>query len=282
MPNQLSTEPAQVGPSSATDEFNEPLRSDYGSNCMPMAPLADVGGLERLTELEVVIERGLTTFLDVGAALLEIRDRRLYKPEYESFESYCRARWNWGRSYVNKQIAAAEVVGLLGTAVPTPSSEAVARELAPLKDAPDEMARVWEQAVEQYGPKPTAEQTRATAVELLGPTPTAAQVRPNVRRRSTRAEPGEAHEQAEQRRQQREWNELVANFLRLGRRAGAGEFPAPAERVQRLQPSTVDELRRSIPPLLDYLGAVYAAITVAGDEVDTVVTGTDTVERCGG
>ena len=161
MPNQLSTEPAQVGPSSATDEFNEPFRSDCGSNSMPMVPLADAGGSERLAELEVVIERGLTTFIDVGAALLEIRDRRLYRDRYETFEAYCRARWDWGRNYVNKQIAAAEVVGLLGTEVPTPTSEAVARELVPLRDAPEEMARAWQQAVEQHGPKPTAKQMRS-------------------------------------------------------------------------------------------------------------------------
>ena len=33
---------------------------------------------ERLRQLEGVIERGLETFIEVGRALLEIRDSRLY------------------------------------------------------------------------------------------------------------------------------------------------------------------------------------------------------------
>lgn len=35
----------------------------------------------RLEELEATIERGLTTFVEVGLALLEIRDSRLYRAE---------------------------------------------------------------------------------------------------------------------------------------------------------------------------------------------------------
>jgi hypothetical protein len=42
---------------------------------------------------EETIRGGLTTFRAVGAALLAIRDRRLYRQEHDSFESYCRQRW---------------------------------------------------------------------------------------------------------------------------------------------------------------------------------------------
>lgn len=34
---------------------------------------------ERLTDLETTIERGLKTFVEVGQALMEIRDGRLYR-----------------------------------------------------------------------------------------------------------------------------------------------------------------------------------------------------------
>lgn len=87
----------------------------------------------RLTELEAVIADGLPTFARVGAALLEIRDDRLYRGSHDTFEAYCRERWGVGRNYVNKTIAAAEVVRLVGTDVPIPTSEAVARELVPLR-----------------------------------------------------------------------------------------------------------------------------------------------------
>lgn len=40
----------------------------------------------RKHELEQVIERGLQTFVEVGNAIREIRDSRLYKDEYGTFE----------------------------------------------------------------------------------------------------------------------------------------------------------------------------------------------------
>src|SRR5262249_11215629 len=85
-----------------------------------------------LVECEAEIEANLTGFMKVGAALLRSRDDRLYRDVYRTFEQYCRKRWKWGRNYVNKQIAAAQLVRNLGTNVPTPVSEAQARELVPL------------------------------------------------------------------------------------------------------------------------------------------------------
>ncbi len=43
---------------------------------------------------EEVISRGLTTFFEVGAALLTIRDQRLYRQQYETFSEYCDKRWD--------------------------------------------------------------------------------------------------------------------------------------------------------------------------------------------
>ena len=51
----------------------------------------------RLAELETVIESGIRTFVDVGRALLEIRDSRLYRESYPTFDEYCRERWGFGR-----------------------------------------------------------------------------------------------------------------------------------------------------------------------------------------
>ncbi len=41
--------------------------------------LLDITEQERLNNCERIIERGLNTFVDVGLALLEIRDNRLYR-----------------------------------------------------------------------------------------------------------------------------------------------------------------------------------------------------------
>ena len=120
-----------------------------------------VSEAERLDACEQVIERGLATFVDVGTALLEVRDSRLYRMTYPTFEAYCEARWNMARNYANKLVTAAQVVNGLGTNVPIlPANEAQARELSGL--APDEQRAVWAEAVATApGGKVTAAHVRA-------------------------------------------------------------------------------------------------------------------------
>ncbi len=120
-----------------------------------------------LGELESVIERGQQTFVEVGQALLEIRERRLYHEQgYGAFEAYCQERWNWGRNYVNKQIQAAEVVGVLGTMVPIPATERQVRELVPLLRQDEQaVVEVWRELKETYGDAVTAQKVKA-AVDI--------------------------------------------------------------------------------------------------------------------
>lgn len=51
----------------------------------------------RLAECERVIERGITVFVEVGQALTEIRDGKLYRETHGTFEAYCRERWQISR-----------------------------------------------------------------------------------------------------------------------------------------------------------------------------------------
>ncbi len=111
--------------------------------------------LPELAECETVIERGLATFVEVGQALLRIRDERLYRETHTTFEDYCRERWAMSRSYAHRQIEAAGVVGLLPNGN-TPASEAVARELAPLKDDEAELVETWRQLRAEHGDRLTA------------------------------------------------------------------------------------------------------------------------------
>lgn len=102
---------------------------------------------DRLAECEQVIERGLATFVDVGTALLEVRDSRLYRAQYPTFEAYCGERWNMTARRANQLVAASEAVANLGTTVPIlPTSERTARELAGL--TPEVQREVWQKAVE--------------------------------------------------------------------------------------------------------------------------------------
>jgi hypothetical protein len=107
---------------------------------------------QALAECESVIERGLATFVEVGQALLRIRDERLYRT-YKTFEEYCKERWKWGRNYVNKQIAAAEVVKNLGTNVPNVKgiTEGQMRELTPLP--PPQQREIATRAIQAFNGK---------------------------------------------------------------------------------------------------------------------------------
>lgn len=130
----------------------------------------------RLAWCETRIERGLATFVEVGQALLEVRDGRLYRAEHGTFEDYCRERWGMSRSRAHRLIEASEVTGMLPMGntseasavsptgdIPAPSSERVARELAPLRSDPPRLREAWSEAVEEHGPEPTAAEVREVA-----------------------------------------------------------------------------------------------------------------------
>lgn len=118
----------------------------------------------RLAELETVIERGLQTFIEVGNALMEIRNSRLYRQRYATFEEYCQERWDLRKSRIYQLMDAAEVVENLKSSplaelssgnIPLPVNEAQARPLAKLEVELQRQA--WQRAVE------TAPEGRITA-----------------------------------------------------------------------------------------------------------------------
>ncbi|MDP9438820.1 MAG: hypothetical protein M3P49_08760 [Actinomycetota bacterium] len=122
----------------------------------------------RLDELEGVIERGLQTFVEVGNAIREIRDSRLYKQSHETFEDYCRERWGWSDSRARQLIGAAGAVETVTTVtVPGPANERMARELAPLaKEDPETARRVWGGLTEEHGDDLTAKHVKKAVEEV--------------------------------------------------------------------------------------------------------------------
>jgi hypothetical protein len=120
----------------------------------------------RLGELEAVIDRGLKTFIEVGRALTEIRDRRLYRhatfreranpikrPSGDwvtipagpgcTFEQYAERRFGIGKSHAYRLIEAAEVVAVVSPIGDTPTNEAQARELVSLMPNETAVREVW-------------------------------------------------------------------------------------------------------------------------------------------
>lgn len=101
----------------------------------------------RLAALEQTIERGLQTFVDVGTALLEIRDSRLYRQAFGTFEEYCRERWGIERRRAYQLMDAAQVVGNLGDDVKNFSHRE--SHVAPLVNlSPDLQREAWQRAVD--------------------------------------------------------------------------------------------------------------------------------------
>jgi len=124
---------------------------------------------DALAECETVIARGLAAFHEVGRSLLEIRDRRLYRETHNRFEDYLRERWGIDRTYAHRLIQSAKVLETLPVGN-TPINESQSRELAPLLVAgqPREVRRVWLEANERTGGKPTAATIRQVRQELTG------------------------------------------------------------------------------------------------------------------
>jgi hypothetical protein len=123
----------------------------------------------RLAVCEEIIQKGMETFVDVGKALAEIRDNKLYKGEYKTFEAYCLMRWAFTYRHANRLIASSEVIANLGPIGPiSPTHEGQIRPLLALKDKVDQV-KAWESAVTTAGGKnPTAQQVQI-AVDKIHP-----------------------------------------------------------------------------------------------------------------
>lgn len=123
----------------------------------------------RLVQLERTIEAGMTTFVEVGQALMEIRDSRLYRVEYKTFEGYCRDKWGMTQQYATQLGRSASVVKTLEkseTMVSLPATERQARPLTKLP--PEKQPEAWAKAVEiADGEQPTARQVEQAVRQTL-------------------------------------------------------------------------------------------------------------------
>jgi len=101
-----------------------------------------------LETLEGVIKKNLAAFYEVGRALMEIRDRRLYKEVkgYKTFEEYCRVEWDFSRSYVHRLIDSSKIIQVLPIGNKLPTTESQTRPLTKLE--PEQQQEAWEEAVE--------------------------------------------------------------------------------------------------------------------------------------
>jgi len=105
---------------------------------------------QELERLEGIITRNLQSFYEVGQALMEIRDKGLYRDVlgFQTFEEYCKAKWLFTRQTAYQFIDSAKVIENVshGLQIPAPSNERQTRPLARLK--PDQQREAWQKAVD--------------------------------------------------------------------------------------------------------------------------------------
>lgn len=52
-----------------------------------------INATQQIETVEAKIETGLTDLIEVSRALLTVRDQKLYRSEFKTFEDYCRTKW---------------------------------------------------------------------------------------------------------------------------------------------------------------------------------------------
>ncbi|MCB1061577.1 MAG: hypothetical protein KDN20_01495 [Verrucomicrobiae bacterium] len=98
----------------------------------------------RWKELDEVVKRGIREIRKVGEALLEIREKNLYREDFPTWKDYCETVLEMSRQQANRMIICAEVLADLAPfgAKFLPKGESQIRELARLP-TPELRQRAW-------------------------------------------------------------------------------------------------------------------------------------------
>jgi len=129
----------------------------------------DANEKRELKKLVGIVRVGVDAFMEAGKALSIIREKRLYREGFNTFEDFCREEFKMSRIHASRLIGAFNVVKSLNEAKQLPTSERVARELA---SVPEEIRnKVWDRAQEMAGEgnEPDSKVVREAALEILPP-----------------------------------------------------------------------------------------------------------------
>lgn len=122
-----------------------------------------------LAKLEGVVRDWRGQYARVGAALRRIRDLRLYRGQYASWEEYLFRRWDMGLSNAQRLRAASDVAAVCERAgLPVPPNASQAECLAGLED--DQVVAVWTLVQKRLdrGSRPGTELIAACKRSILG------------------------------------------------------------------------------------------------------------------
>jgi hypothetical protein len=135
----------------------------------------------KLDQYEQTIKKGLSTFLDVGHALAQIRDNRLYRETHKSFEKYCKDTWDLGKSSAYRKIDGYQAINLLeskmspmgdensskqkSNSIILPTNERQTRPLTSL--SPDDQVKAWENVLEILNEGPPGTKLTAALINKV-------------------------------------------------------------------------------------------------------------------
>jgi hypothetical protein len=155
----------------------EPFNETFPDQ-LTVAPPLSKRERKRLEELEGVVNRNFKAFYEVGCALREICNSKLYRETHDRFDLYVKDLWDLARSRAYQYIDAANVVDILKGAVPqieanvhncgheasllVPQNEGQARALVRYPE--QKQIEIWQEALTTAkNGKMTASHIRATA-----------------------------------------------------------------------------------------------------------------------
>jgi len=98
-----------------------------------------------LESLETIINKNVGAFYKVGCALAKIRDSRLYRETYSTFEDYCKDRWDMSHQHADRLIGSSNVIENVTPVGVKPANERQTRPLTKLK--PEQQQEAWEKVV---------------------------------------------------------------------------------------------------------------------------------------
>ena len=117
----------------------------------------------KLTQLEDVISTAQRWQAEAAKALVVIRDQKLYRAEFPTFERYAQERWGYERAYLYHLCQWGETIATLSTFGDSlPERESHARPLYSL--SPEDQREVWGRVLRQTA-NPTAREVEAIARE---------------------------------------------------------------------------------------------------------------------
>jgi hypothetical protein len=126
-----------------------------------------VGKGDRLQQLETVIESASRSWEPLARALVEIRDAKLYRDPYETFEQYVEQRWEMSRARAYQLMDGVKVLDCLSTSGghSLPTSERQIRALIGLE--PELQLKVWLESIKD-NPEPSGQRVMEARVKLIG------------------------------------------------------------------------------------------------------------------